>query len=57
MLGAKIFAANEVGGADGSDGWKYVKPKTRRSESQKSFKSKKRQKIGIYPNLTLKKTD
>ena len=70
VLGAKVLAANEVGsdggGDDGlSDGLKCVKPKTRRSESQKlsksgnskgkkSAKSKKPSKSGNSSNFDAK---
>ena len=46
VLGARMLAANEVGDVNGggdrlNNGLKYVEPKTRRSESQKTSKSQK----------------
>ena len=59
VLGARVLAANEVssvdGGGDGlSDGSKRVEPKTGRSESKKSAKSKKPSKSGNSPNFDAK---
>ena len=60
VLGARVLATNEdgsvSGGGDGSrDGLQYVEPKTGRSESQKSAKSKKPSKSGNSPNFNAKK--
>ena len=59
VLSARVLAADEVGsvggGGDGSsDGSKRVEPKTRRSESKKSAKSKKPSKSGNSPNFNAK---
>ena len=68
MLGAKVIAANDFGSVDGgdkglSDGSKREKPKTGRSESQKTFKSQKSaksrknsSKSGNSPNFGATKT-
>ena len=65
MLGARVFAANEVYDAGSSgdrlnDGSKFVKSKTRRSNNQKTSKSrklaksKKLSKNGNSPNFNAK---
>ena len=59
VLGARVLAANEVGSVGGggngsSDGSKRVEPKTGRSESKKSAKSKKLSKSGNLPNFDAK---
>ena len=56
----EVLVADEVdsagGGGDGSsDGSKRVEPKTGRSESKKSAKSKKPSKSGNSPNFDAKK--
>ena len=55
VLSAKVFATNKVDDIESGGRSKYVKPKTRRSESQKLSKSKKLSKTENSPKFNTKK--
>ena len=57
VLGARVLTANKVGVIEGGSELKYIKPKTRRLESQKLSKSKKPSKSNNSPKFDTKKID
>ena len=52
---ARIFGGNKVDVIKSNSELKFVQSKTRKSESQKSFKSKKTAKIGNLPKFATRK--